>query len=216
MASFRARGDNQYHGFLKNDAIIFRCKQLRSSLIGITAIWLREEQLYQFILHQGYRVLFADTIAKQKLDDPDVKAILAKRWGDGILSDGAISHHKIAEIVFKQDHEREYLNSLIHPLVLQDFQDIVATSQEQYLIFEIPLLFEAGLQACFDFICLITASEETRIQRLKERNPHDLDNQIRRLKAQLPESQKLALADLVIDNSGSLSELEARARNFVP
>ena len=187
----------------------------RPLLIGITGnIGSGKSSFIQFILQQGYYVLFADTIAKQKLDDPDVKAILAKRWGDGILSDGAINHHKIAEIVFKQDHEREYLNSLIHPLVLQDFQDIVATSQEQYLIFEIPLLFEAGLQACFDFICLITASEETRIQRLKERNPHDLDNQIRRLKAQLPESQKLALADLVIDNSGSLSELEARARNF--
>lgn len=187
----------------------------RPLLIGITGnIGSGKSSFIKFILQQGYRVLFADTIAKQKLDDPDVKAILAKRWGDGILSDGAISHHKIAEIVFKQDHEREYLNSLIHPLVLQDFQDIVATSQERYLIFEIPLLFEAGLQACFDFICLITASEETRIQRLKERNPHDLDNQIRRLKAQLPESQKLALADLVIDNSGSLSELEARARNF--
>lgn len=187
----------------------------RPLLIGITGnIGSGKSSFIKFILQQGYRVLFADTIAKQKLDDPDVKAILAKRWGDGILSDGAINHHKIAEIVFKQDHEREYLNSLIHPLVLQDFQDIVATSQEQYLIFEIPLLFEAGLQACFDFICLITASEETRIQRLKERNPHDLDNQIRRLKAQLPESQKLALADLVIDNSGSLSELEARARNF--
>ena len=187
----------------------------RPLLIGITGnIGSGKSSFIKFILQQGYRVLFADTIAKQKLDDPDVKAILAKRWGDGILSDGAPDHHKIAEIVFQHEHEREYLNSLIHPLVLQDFQDIVATSQEQYLIFEIPLLFEAGLQACFDFICLITASEETRIQRLKERNPHDLDNQIRRLKAQLPESQKLALADLVIDNSGSLSELEARARNF--
>jgi len=187
----------------------------RPLLIGITGnIGSGKSSFIQFILQQGYRVLFADTIAKQKLDDPDVKAILAKRWGDGILSNGAINHHKIAELVFHHDHEREYLNSLIHPLVLQDFQDIVATSQELYLIFEIPLLFEAGLQACFDFICLITASEETRIQRLKERNPHDLDNQIRRLKAQLPESQKLALADLVIDNSGSLSELEAQARNL--
>ncbi|HNV61350.1 MAG TPA: dephospho-CoA kinase, partial [Candidatus Cloacimonas acidaminovorans] len=146
-------------------------------LIGITGnIGSGKSAFCNFLAANGLKVISADAVANQHLEDPAIKEALIKRYSTAILSPsnedngkGIINRKILADIVFGSEEETQYLNSLIHPLVLQDFQRIVEQSNEEALCFEVPLLFEANLQDCFDYIVLISASLETRLMRLEKR-----------------------------------------------
>ncbi|HPC50269.1 MAG TPA: dephospho-CoA kinase, partial [Candidatus Cloacimonas acidaminovorans] len=146
-------------------------------LIGITGnIGSGKSAFCNFLAANGLKVISADVVANQHLEDPAIKEALIKRYSTAILSPsnedngkGIINRKILADVVFSSEQETQYLNSLIHPLVLQDFQKIVEQSNEEALCFEVPLLFEANLQDCFDYIVLISASLETRLMRLEKR-----------------------------------------------
>ncbi|HNQ43625.1 MAG TPA: dephospho-CoA kinase [Candidatus Cloacimonadota bacterium] len=187
----------------------------RPLLIGITgSIGSGKSSFSRFICQHGFRVISADAIANQHLKDRNVIAWLSQRWGNCILDGDVLDRQKIAEIAFNDPVERSFLNSVLHPLVLRDFQQIVSKAIDQYLFFEVPLLYEADLQGCFDYVILITASFESRIQRLYNRNPGNLQNQIQRLRSQIPDEIKAEWAHLVVDNSDSLTQLEQAVDDF--
>ena len=127
-------------------------------LIGITGnIGSGKSAFCNFLAANGLKVISADVVANQHLEDPAIKEALIKRYSTAILSPsnedngkGIINRKILADVVFSSEQETQYLNSLIHPLVLQDFQKIVEQSNEEALCFEVPLLFEANLQDCFD------------------------------------------------------------------
>jgi len=154
------------------------------------------------------------------LEDPEIIRALVKRYSKDILSSAEdktklrINHKLLADKVFNSTTETNYLNSLIHPLVLKDFQQIVEQSAEKALCFEVPLLFEANLQDCFDYIILISAPLETLLQRLEKRG-EDRSKAQQRLLHQLPDTEKRLLVDLVIENEGDLASLQKAAAAFL-
>ena len=191
-------------------------------LIGITGnIGSGKSVFCNFLTAKGLKVISADDIANQHLDDPEIKETLIKRYSTAVLSTSrddktkSIINHKIlADIVFGSDEETKFLNSLIHPLVLQDFQRIMEQSQDEVLCFEVPLLFEANLQDCFDYIILISASLETRLKRLEKRGEDRIKAQQRML-YQIPDTEKRLLVDLVIENDGDLVSLQKAAAALI-
>ena len=172
-----------------------------------------------FLVAGGLRVISADTLANKHLEDPEIIRALVKRYSKDILSSAEdktklrINRQLLADKVFNSTTETNYLNSLIHPLVLKDFQQIVEQSSEKALCFEVPLLFEANLQDCFDYIILISAPLETLLQRLEKRGEDRIKAQ-QRLLHQLPDTEKRLLVDLVIDNEGDLASLQKAAAAF--
>jgi len=90
-------------------------------------------------------------------------------------------------------------------------RDLVDQSSSPVLVFEVPLLFEAGLQDCFDYLVLISASAALRTERLKKRDNESSEQINRRLSSQMPDSDKAPLCDLLIVNEGSISHLRKQA-----
>lgn len=188
----------------------------RPLLIGITGnIGSGKTTFANIISEQGYRVISADRVAKDQLELPEVRQLLVERWGEKILSAGQTDHAKIASIVFKQPTELAFLNSIVHPRVLKEFSRLCAESTASILFFEVPLLFEAGLQKGFDCIILITTGAYTREQRLIARDKSTPEEIRERLSSQLDDSDKQAKVDFVIYNDSNLAALRKRSLRFL-
>lgn len=183
-------------------------------LIGITGnIGSGKSTFCRLLEREGKKVFYADLVAAKYLEL--LKDVWVERWGEHVLREGALDKRQIAAIVFDDPIQLEYLNSRIHPLVLQEFQSIVESSLETELYFEIPLLFETSLQACFDFVILIKVDPEILIKRVAKRDRMRRQDIVKLLAAQMPDQQKAGLADLVIDNSGKEKALRLQLIQFL-
>ncbi|HQQ67553.1 MAG TPA: dephospho-CoA kinase [Candidatus Cloacimonadota bacterium] len=184
----------------------------RPLLIGITGnIGSGKSSFCELLESSGLRVIYADRVAEKYLFE--LQDVWVQRWGRGILSAGIPDKKKIAAIVFDHEEERAYLNQKVHSLVLQDFQRSVETREEAVLCFEIPLLYEVGLQDCFDYLVLISVRRDIALSRIATRDKISESEIIKRLEAQMSDEGKHA--DLMIDNSGNRAELEAQARSLI-
>ena len=192
----------------------------RPLIIGVTGnIGSGKSTFCNALEDNGLRVYYADLLAQQRLEDPLVIKQLLQRFGEEILAmsqtarlpEPRIDRRKLAALVFEDSDKLQFLNSLIHPLVLQDMDEIVRDSHEDCVVFEVPLLFEAGLQACFDFICLVHATIELRRTRILARGGRP-DHE--RSKFQISDEEKLNLVDMVVNNDGSTWELKQKAVAF--
>ncbi len=185
-------------------------------LIGITGnIGSGKTTFCNLLEEKGFKVIYADEIAQQQLNQPDTLKTLIKRWGKGIVKNGQPQRDKIAEIVFNNKSELDFLNSIVHPKTLSALQQIVDNSTEKYLFFEIPLLFEAGLELCFDYIILIRAPREVSINRLLQKGKETREQIEARINAQIDDQDKIPLCDLVIDNSKDLIELNNQLNSLL-
>lgn len=188
----------------------------RPLLIGITGnIGSGKSTFAGYVSAQGYTVISADQVVKDLYRQDETHRSLTDRWGEQILTEGKPDPSKIASIVFKQPTELAFLNSVIHPGVLKEFSRSIAEAKEAVLFFEVPLLFEAKLQKCFDFVILITTGAYTRELRLINRDKSDPQAIRERLASQQDDESKKSLADLVISNDGSPAALRKRCLRFL-
>ncbi|HOH46813.1 MAG TPA: dephospho-CoA kinase [Candidatus Cloacimonadota bacterium] len=185
-------------------------------LIGITGnIGSGKSLVCSFIQQAGFKLVPADDIAKAQLDDEDLQVHLAEVWGAELIVDGRIDRNALADIVFTNPGKLAYLNSLIHPRVLEIFDRMVEVSHDDLLFFEIPLLFEAGLESCFDAIVLVTAPREQVIARLKKRDSSSPEQILARLKAQIPDIDKLDRVDYVLQNDSDPEALKVKTLSLL-
>lgn len=189
----------------------------RPVIIGVTGnIGSGKSTLCNALADKGFSVYSADLLARQRLEDAEVIKSLVARFSSSILEDSldkgvfrqTINRAKLAEIVFNDQNKLHYLNSLIHPLVLQDMEEIITSSSESHLIFEVPLIFEADLRDCFDYIILVYASDDLRRRRLEARRG---EGEAKRAGFQINDAKKMEAADMLVDNSGSEAELVAKS-----
>jgi len=184
----------------------------RALLIGVTGnIGSGKSSFCKFLEERGLMVFYADQIARQVLEQAEVLNSLIRRWGPEVAERGLPVSQRIAEQVFGKPEELAFLNTLVHPGTLRRMRDLVDQSSSPVLVFEVPLLFEAGLQDCFDYLVLISASAALRTERLKKRDNESSEQINRRLSSQMPDSDKAPLCDLLIVNEGSISHLRKQA-----
>ena len=168
----------------------------------------KSEALAAFARH-GAAVISSDEIVHRLLsDDRDVRAQLVERFGKAILDDeGEVDRGAIAEIVFAEPEALDWLEALLHPLVVQEYlgwRERLAEGDDPPLVTatEVPLLYEVGGEERFDVVVVVTAPPDVRTART------DVDTAEREPRL-LPESIKVAQADFAYVNDGSLEELEA-------
>lgn len=166
---------------------------------------------------RGARVIEADALARLAVA-PGTEALerIADRWGrDVLLPSGELDRSAIREIVFRDPDERLWLESVIHPVVGRLRAEEAAAEADagaDVVVSDIPLLFEGGLEDRFDLVVLVDAPEAVRRMRLIELRGLDPDSADRIIAAQMPSALKRDRADIIIDNVGSLADLERRAR----
>mgnify|MGYP002346483719 FL=1 len=204
---------------LKNSCRLLPMPQSkRPLLIGVTGnIGSGKSAVCKLIADAGYRVVFADVLANQRLEDNVIIESLVNHFGTDILVPDypdRIDRRKLSVLAFSNEQETTFLNSVMHPPVLRDMQEIVETADEEVLFFEVPLLFEASLQVCFDFVILIYVPADIRIKRLLSLR-QNLNCIKERIASQVDDTNKFSSADLVLDNSGNLDDLNSAVAQFL-
>jgi dephospho-CoA kinase len=164
----------------------------------------------------GVPVVSADELARRAVE-PGTEGLegIRRAFGDEVLApDGTLDRDRMRARVFSDDGARERLEAIVHPLVRASGQEWIrerCAEGAPLVVTEIPLLYEAGRAGDFDLTVLVDAPAEARLDRLVRIRGLDEREARRVMAAQMDAGRKRALADVVIDNSGSLDELEARA-----
>jgi dephospho-CoA kinase len=151
----------------------------------------------------GIPVYYADTEAKKFLKTDFVKKSLVKFFGESVIAgDGEVDKAVLASIIFNDKKSLLRVNSLIHPLVRQDFA-LWALEREDlpYVILEVAILFENGFDLLVDKTITVTAPLEQRIERAVKRDNSNKEDIEARMKNQWPQDKITDLADYVIDNA---------------
>lgn len=145
----------------------------------------------------------ADSNAKKAYNDELILSEIQTHFGNKILDETKhIDFKKIAEIVFAQKNELEFLNNLIHPFVFNDFTIWCETNFKLHkiAIVESAILFESGFNKFVDKSILIVSNKELQIKRIIERDKTDRENVIKRMQNQWNEEIKIKLSDFIIYN----------------
>ena len=151
-------------------------------------------------VEMGIPVFYADDEAKKLYEDPHFLAKLCARFGDDILSkEGGLNRTILASRVFSDEDTLHELNALVHPAVMNLFDQWCAHQEAKAVMMESAIIFEGHLEGYFDKIIVADAPLELRIQRAMSRNPEMTRDQVlQRMSKQLPQEEKCSRADLVI------------------
>ncbi|MFA4875757.1 MAG: dephospho-CoA kinase [bacterium] len=167
----------------------------------------------------GVPVLDADEIAHEVIAPHSAawKAIF-ERYGRTVMrDDNVIDRAALARIVFQDPIERKFLESVIHPHVKEAIEHRVADyarKGHQFVLVEVPLLFEARWEDEFDAVIVVRSNEEQEIERCKEKFGMTREETMLRLGAQYPLARKVAAADAVIDNDGTIEETRVQVNRL--
>ncbi len=189
----------------------------RPFLIAITGSFASGKTLVsKWFEEKGFTVHYTDKLGHAILQDEKVIYILAEKFGNEILENGAISRTKLGKIVFDSTENLKFLNIILHPQIRSKTQVIIDSSREDYLVFEIPLLCENKLQDAFDMTINISATKENQISRSQKRNKMKIAQIEQRIKSQMSAYDKQKLADINIENNGTIDELYLKLENLLP
>jgi len=181
------------------------------NLIGLTGGIATGKSTVANYLATAYNlpILDADIYARDAVSvgSPILSQIAEKYGKEIILSDGNLNRSKLGEIIFHQPEERYWVESVIHPYVRSCFDKAINESSANTLILVIPLLFEANLENLVNQIWVVSCSPEQQQKRLIERNNLTPEQAAARINSQLPIAEKIARADVVLDNSANLESL---------
>jgi len=131
-------------------------------------------------------------------------------FGDGILRPGGdLDRERLGEIVFADQAQLARLNAIIHPLVGARMASLEQEAGEgAIVVHDVPLLAENNLASAYDLVVVVDAPDHTRLERLLRQRAMTEEQARARMAAQAGRADRLAIADLVVDNSSSLAELD--------
>ena len=166
----------------------------------------------KILKEQGFFIIDADRTAHEVLKQPAVIERLAEAFGRDILTpDGQIDHPRTAEKAFASAENTAKLNAVVHPAVIETMLETADEFLLEYpeipVIFDVPLLFEAGMDKYCDRILTVAADDETRYLRIMLRDGLTREQAARRIARQMPQEVKIARSDAVIWNDAGLPEL---------
>ena len=157
----------------------------------------------------GASVVDADAIAREVVArGTEGLAELVEQFGAQILTDdGDLDRAALAAVVFSDPLARERLNAVTHPRIARRTAELIAAiPQDAVLVHDVPLLVELGMQGAYDVVVVVDAPDDVRIRRLVQRGL-DEDDARARIAAQASRDERLAVADVVIENAGDLDDL---------
>jgi dephospho-CoA kinase len=178
--------------------------------IGLTGgIGSGKSTVSRLLAERGAVIVDADAIAREVVEPgtPGLAAIV-EAFGSAILAaDGSLDRPALAAVVFAEPDERRKLDGIVHPLVRARAVEVAAAAPpEAVVVHDVPLLAETGQASVYDLVVVVEADPETRVSRLVQRGLTAEDARAR-IAAQATDEERRAIADVVLDNSGTPDQL---------
>ncbi|MDW7549680.1 dephospho-CoA kinase [Pseudoalteromonas peptidolytica] len=178
-------------------------------ILGVTGgIGAGKTAITQYLQQKKITVVDADIVAREvvAIGSQGLQAIVNEFGNNILLADGGLDRAKLRAIIFADDHKKQWLDALLHPLIRNTLLTQLNEAQSDYVILSAPLLFENGLERYCDATLLVDASVETQIQRTTKRDNVDPTQVERIIAAQMPRQEKQKKADYILNNDRPLEE----------
>ena len=161
-------------------------------------------------------VIDADIIAHQLVEPGQPALSLIQRtFGKAIINEeGALNRNKLRDTIFSDANKKEQLEAILHPLIYEKMQSQFNKQTSPYSILCIPLLMETGMTSFVDRILVIDCSVEAQINRVKQRDQLSTDRILSIINNQVSRKYRLSLADDVVDNSNSNTQLAEQVKKL--
>lgn len=168
----------------------------------------------------GCPVIDADLLARQAVEpgQPALEKIVSIYGLSILASDGTLDRKKLGALIFQDPKKRAELEEIVHPYVKQLAENErrqLSQKGHKLAFYDVPLLFEKNLEDQFEAVVVVYCDEKIQRQRLRERDQLSQKEIDDRLRSQLPLSEKKARADFVINNNGTLQELQAEVAKLL-
>jgi dephospho-CoA kinase len=180
--------------------------------VGLTGgIGAGKSEVSKRLAAHGAVVIDADLIAREVVaPGTDGLAEIAEAFGPGILTpDGALDRVRLGDIVFGAPEKLARLNAIVHPRVgvrMRELED--SAGPEAVVVHDVPLIAENGLAGAYDAVVVVDVQARTQLDRLMRLRGMSREQAEARMAAQASREERLAIATIVVDNSGSLAELD--------
>lgn len=179
--------------------------------VGLTGgIGSGKSEVGRMLTARGALLIDADQLAREVVE-PGTEGLAAvvAEFGEEVLTPaGRLDRERLGRVVFADEDRRQALNAIVHPLVAQRSAELqAAAAPGTVVVHDVPLLVENALQDRYDLVIVVDAAPETQLERLVTRRGMAEEDARARMRAQASREQRLARADEVLRNDGSLAEL---------
>jgi dephospho-CoA kinase len=173
-----------------------------TKVIGLTGgIGSGKTTIANYFKEMGVPVYIADDGARTVMQSEAVISKIRETFGGSLFENNILNRGKLAEIVFNNAAELAKLNAIVHPAVKKDFESwILQHKKEEYVIYEAAILFESGRYKDCDFIILVTAPEEVRIERVLKRDNTTRAQVLSRMQMQWKDEDRILKSNFIINN----------------
>ena len=186
------------------------------SLIGLTGgIAAGKSEALRILGELGAETVSTDALVHELLGTEEVRDLLVDRWGPQVAPDGEVERSVVGAVVFERPEELSWLESVLHPLVgkrVREWAEQLPPETEVGIV-EVPLLFEGTMASSFDATIAIVADDRDRAARARARGTDNLEARSGR---QLSQDEKAERATHVIQNNGSVTDLERELSRLLP
>nr|WP_263325469.1 dephospho-CoA kinase [Neobacillus sp. Marseille-Q6967] len=192
-----------------------------SLVIGLTGgIASGKSTVSNMLKEMNIPVVDADVEARLAVEkgEPAYIGIISEFGSDILLENEEIDRQKLGSIIFHDEKKRQLLNSIVHPEVRRRMNNLIETAIKdgaRVVVLDIPLLFESKLTHMVEKTILVYVDRDVQLKRLMDRNNLSIEEAEARINSQMPLSEKVALADAVINNNGSIEETKKQLNEIL-
>ncbi len=187
-------------------------------LVGLTGgLGSGKSTVAHMLVDRGARLLDADAVSRELTEKgkPGYDALLAELGESFLRTDGELDRDALAHLVFQDPRKREWLNGVLHPMIIQRMAEQMKRysqdrNTEGIVLVDVPLLVETGMEKLFGFVIVVVADPGEQVARVKRDRGMSEEEAWARIRAQASNEERMAVADFVIENRGTLDELEKR------
>lgn len=171
-----------------------------------------------FLFEKKFTVLSADEIAKELIsNDQSLIKKIKENFGEESYINGQLNKKYLAEKVFSDENNTLLINSLVHPVVIEVIENKSKEilRRENIVFTEAALIYEADMEELFDYVILITADINIKLERAVKFKGMNEKDAMARISKQIDDEEKKKRADFVFDNNGTIEDLKNKANFFV-
>lgn len=188
----------------------------RPLIIGITgSIASGKSEVVKLLQQQNFKIHSTDLLGHGVLSLNTVKKRIIEEFGSEIITNNQVDRVKLGNAVFGNPRKLKLLNSITHPPIIMMMKELISTCTEKQIFFEVPLLFEANLESHFDYIITVSTTKDIQLQRLMARNKLEEEQAMLKINSQLPNYVKEVKADYIINNDGTIEDLQPQVKEFL-